>query len=85
MRDFFGAFCNARNDSAVLALVWSVYEGQSQRWSLRTMEREYGVTKAVLHRDQQVLKKLTGSLQNVAEGKLEAIFTGSGLVGEISA
>lgn len=84
MRDFFGAFCNARNDSAVLALVWSVYDNQNDKWSLRAMEREYGVTKAVLHRDRQVLQKLTGSMQKLAEGKLEEIFTGSGLVGEIN-
>jgi hypothetical protein len=51
-------------------------------WSLRGIEKAYGVGKNVLHRDQQMLRKLCHSVEMLAQGKLEELFIGTRLIGD---
>lgn len=51
-------------------------------WSLRAIEKEYCIGKNVLHRDQQMLRKICHGVEMLAQGKLEELFINTGLVGE---
>jgi len=49
-------------------------------WSLRSIEKEYGVGKNVLHRDQKMLKGIFYGLEVQAQEKLEVVFVHDGLI-----
>lgn len=51
-------------------------------WSVRTIEKEYGVSKSVLHRDQVVLRKLFYGIEEQAQGKLEEIYLRMALIAD---
>ena len=80
--ELLGALCNSRKDAAVKALIWAIYEENREEWSLRRLEKEFGVGKNTLHRDQQLIRKLVLRWQSVGESTLDAKFQASGLVGE---
>lgn len=82
--ELLGALCNSRKDEAVRALIWAIYEENRDEWSLRRIEKEYGVGKNTLHRDQQLIRKLVVRWQGVGEATLDNKFQASGLVGEFN-
>ena len=49
-------------------------------WSLRSIEREYGVGKNVLNRDQKMLRGIFYGLEVQAQEKLEVVFLHDGLI-----
>jgi hypothetical protein len=78
LRDYYAALCNTRNEGAVLALLWSIYapgaRGRAKDWSLRDIEKKYGVPRVNLNRDQVTLRSLCGKLETMAQNRLEAVF-----------
>lgn len=81
--DLIGALCNSRSEAAVKALIWAIYSGgDGQEWSLRRLEREFGVGRNTLHRDQQLMRKLTTRWQTLGEHKLEGDFERAGVIGD---
>jgi len=56
---------------------------RENEWSLRGIEKEYGTSKSVLHRDQQMLRKLLHGVEMQAQAKLEDLFTRTGLIGDL--
>lgn len=54
-------------------------------WSVRSIEKEYGVAKSTVHRDQIVLKKLFYGIENQAQSRLEMLFLAAGLIGDPNA
>lgn len=81
LAELLGPLCNSRKDSAISALIWAIYDEKGD-WSLRRLEREFGVGKNTLHRDQLLLRKLTQRWQSLGEHNLDTKFTNAGLVGE---
>lgn len=55
-------------------------EKRVSEWSLRSIEKSYGVGKDVLHRDQQMLRKLLNGVEMLAQTKLEALFIETNLI-----
>lgn len=82
--ELLGALCNSRKDDAVRALIWAIYEENREEWSLRRIEKQYGIGKNTLHRDQQLIRKLVIRWQGLGEATLDGKFQASGLVGEFS-
>lgn len=71
------------NALAVRAIVWSQYHRGSQRaadrWSLRAIEKETGVTAHALRRCVEVVRKMGESLEVRAETRLADLFERTGL------
>lgn len=55
---------------------------REKEWSVRSIEREYGVSKSVLHRDVQMLREMLGKIELQAQERLERIFIRDGLLVE---
>lgn len=53
---------------------------RENEWSVRGIEKKYGFAKSVLHRDQQMLRKLLYGVEMQAQSKIEDIFVRAGLV-----
>lgn len=51
-------------------------------WSVRGLEKAYGVSKSVLHRDQQMLRKLLHGVEMIAQAKLEQLFIETYVIGD---
>lgn len=49
-------------------------------WSVRSIEKEYGISKSVLHRDQIVLRKLFYGIEVLAQSRLEEIYLAAQLI-----
>lgn len=74
---------------ALRALVWSHYHRGSQRsadrWSLRSIEAETGVTRRKLGDALQVVRDTGNALERRAEVRLEALFARTGLTPPLAA
>lgn len=74
---------------ALRALVWSHYHRGSQRsadrWSLRSIEVETGVTRRKLGDALQVVRDTGAALEHRAEVRLEALFSRTGLTPPLTA
>lgn len=55
-------------------------ERKAHQWSVRGIESRHGVAKSVLHRDQQMLRKLLQGVENIAQTKLERVFISTRLI-----
>ncbi len=53
---------------------------RSNDWSIRGIEKTYGVDRGVLHRDQQMLRKLCLGVELLAQDKLEELFVRTELI-----
>jgi hypothetical protein len=53
---------------------------RESEWSLRAIEKSYGCSKSTLHRDQQLLRKVCGGTETVAQNKMEDVFIRAGLI-----
>lgn len=53
---------------------------RKNEWSVRGIEDAYGVSKSVLSRDQQMLRKLLHGVEMQAQSKLEDLFRSTGLI-----
>lgn len=53
---------------------------RANEWSVRGLEKTYGVSKSVLHRDQQMLRTLLHGVEMLGQGKLEELFARTGLI-----
>jgi hypothetical protein len=58
----------------------AILREEMDRWSLRTIEKEFGCSISTLRRDAGVLKKICQDLEHVALTILEAEFIGRGLI-----
>jgi len=58
---------------------------RENEWSVRGMERVYGIGRSVLRRDQDMLRKLLNAVEMQAQSKLEDLFTRTGLIGDPNA
>ena len=56
-----------------------------KEWSTREIEKEYGVGRSVLRRDQQMLRELLGKIELQAQERLERIFVRDGLLADENA
>jgi len=75
---------------ALKALTWSCFvpmgtgrdrrNGRRNDWSLRKLERQYGVPKATLHDARQAIRYHAGHLEREAESRLQALFERTGLI-----
>lgn len=74
--------CSSSNDEAILALLWAVFSSKVRRddFSLRKIEKRYGVNKSTLHRDQQRLREACQLLEIRAQESMEFVFIQSGLI-----
>lgn len=53
---------------------------RENEWSVRGIEKAYGVNKDVLHRDQKMLRKLLHGVEMLAQNKMEELFVKNGVV-----
>lgn len=74
--------CSCGHDEAILALLWAIFSPRVRRndFSLRKIERRYGVNKSTLHRDQQRLRQSCQILEIRAQESMEVFFIQSGLI-----
>lgn len=77
--DLLGSLCNTRSDSALKAMMWSIYD-RRQSLSINAIAVEYAINRKTVTRDLSLLRKLTHNLQVAAETRLEAMFVARGLV-----
>jgi nucleoside-diphosphate-sugar epimerase len=98
LADHLQTLCNSRARDAVGALIYAIYspakptrvrrrgkdtDGNDQ--SLRKIERETGISKSTLHRDQKLMRELIYATENRAQQRLEAYFVNAGLLEDGSA
>jgi hypothetical protein len=55
---------------------------RENEWSVRGLEKTYGVSKSVLHRDQQMLRKLLHGVEMQAQTHMEELFTRTRLIAD---
>lgn len=85
LRDYCLAMCTSRSKDVILALIWAIYRPGRRKgdgWSLKSIEKDYGVAKSILQRDQVVLRGACTTLENMALGRLGTLFEDKGLVGD---
>lgn len=98
LRDHLWSLCNTRSGDAIGALVYAIYQplkgGKGRRrrrgadpedpneHSLRKIERDYGVAKSTLQRDQQLMRRIIHEHETRAQGRLEAYFVRAKLLAD---
>lgn len=78
------------NAEALKAVVWSCFvpmstgrdkrSGRRNDWSLRKLEREYGVPKSTLHEARLAVRNHSQQIERQAEARLQELFERTGLV-----
>ncbi len=58
----------------------AILREEMERWSLRSIEKEFGCSKSTLERDSKVLKKICQDLEHTALTILEGEFINQGLI-----
>jgi hypothetical protein len=78
-----------RHGDALRALTWSVFaplttgrdrRGRAADWTLRKIERAYGVPKSTLHDARLTLRHHAHYLERAAEARLQELFERTGLI-----
>ena len=84
LADYVQPASGVTNSLAVRAIVWSQYHRGSQRaadrWSLRAIERETGVTVSALRRCVDVVRQTGEALERRADERLAALFERTGVI-----
>jgi hypothetical protein len=92
LAEYCGPLCATANADALLALCWALYaprntprdhkDGRAGDWSLRALEKEYGVSKSTLGRDQRMVRITGDALEKRGQERLGELFERTNLVGE---
>lgn len=74
--------CSCTHDDALLALLWALFLSRTRRhdYSLRKIERRYGVNRNTLYRDQQRMRQSCQILEIRAQERMEVFFIQAGLI-----
>lgn len=83
LAEYIGPLAGVQKEMALLAVTWSLYQPGKRvqdRWSLRAIEEETGVSKSQLQRAAQTIRHMAQSLERRADERLTVLFEETELV-----